>query len=117
MITFVNLLVRREELSHEEFVDRWRGDHVELARALPGLEAYETSVPTDPSRSTYDGIVRLTFPDHETMSAAFDSAEGEAVQADAASFADMDRSEVLIVDTESHLEEEHGRPDRTDGSH
>ncbi|MFP9193439.1 EthD family reductase [Natrialbaceae archaeon A-CW1-1] len=106
MITFVNLLVRKEGLTHPDFLERWQGDHIDLATELPGLERYATSTPTDPAKSPYDGIVRLSFPDQQTMSEAFDSEVGKEVQADAATFADMGASEILIVEETTHVERE-----------
>ncbi|USZ72323.1 EthD family reductase [Natronosalvus halobius] len=105
MITFVNLLVRDDDLSHEEFCERWLGDHTDLASDLPGLERYVTSTPTDPSKSAYDGIVRLTFADGAAMAAAFESDVGQEVQADAATFADMEASETMVVEETVHVDE------------
>ena len=105
MVTFVNLLVRSDDFDHEAFLERWQGDHIELAKRLPGLERYATSVPTSPEYASYDGIVQLEFPDHETLSDAFDSEIGQEVQEDAATFIDMDESETLIVDETVHLNE------------
>lgn len=105
MIKFVNLLVREEGRSHEAFVDRWTGDHAGLAKELPGLVKYATSVPTDPDRSTYDGIVELYFEDSAALGEAFDSEVGQEVQADAAEFVDMDRSETMIVEETVQLDE------------
>ncbi|WP_255170849.1 EthD domain-containing protein [Natrononativus amylolyticus] len=105
MIKFVNVLVRREGLSHEEFVERWTGDHAELASELPGLRRYTTSVPTDPEQSSHDGIVELYFDDMGALGAAFESDAGQAVQDDAAEFVDMERSERLIVEETVQLDE------------
>lgn len=109
MIKFVNVLMRQEGLSHEEFRERWTGEHAELARELPDLRRYATSVPTDPEKTGYDGIVELYFDDVAALGAAFESEAGRAVQDDAAEFVDMDRSERLIVEETVQL-------DRTDAA-
>ena len=32
MTTLVEFLVRKDGYSHEEFVERWQGDHAEISR-------------------------------------------------------------------------------------
>ncbi|NLV02763.1 EthD family reductase [Haloferax volcanii] len=104
MIKLVNMLVRDDDYTHEEFVERWRGNHADLARELPGLVKYATSVPTDPERSEYDGIVELYFEDMAALKAAFDSEVGQRVNADAAAFTDMERGPTLYVEETVHLD-------------
>ena len=94
----VDLLVRTEELSHEEFVEYWLGPHAELARELPGLQKYVTDVPRDPSRTEFDGVVELYFEDTAALGAAFDSPEGEAVLADADEFIDREAGPTLVLE-------------------
>ncbi|PSP81067.1 EthD family reductase [Halobacteriales archaeon QS_1_68_20] len=104
MAKMVILLVRDEESSHEEFVERLRAEHVPIAEDLPGLVEYRTSVPSDPERAEYDGISELYFEDPAAMGEAFDSEVGERVQADAAEFMQVERNETLVVDEEVHVE-------------
>lgn len=105
MIKMVNLLVRDEDVSHEEFVERWEGPHADIARELPGLRKYATSVPVDPERSEYDGIVELYFDDMGALGEAFDSETGKRVQADAAEFTDVERGPILYVEETVQLDE------------
>lgn len=105
MIKLVNLLVKRDDVSHEEFVEYWREEHVSLAEQLPGALKYATSVPTDPERSAYDGMVELYFEDFGALKAAFESDVGAAVQEDLANFADPDAGPTLYVDEEVHLDD------------
>ncbi|MDH5020928.1 EthD family reductase [Halobacterium rubrum] len=104
MVKMVQLLVKRDDYSHEAFVERWRGEHADMARDLPGLQKYVTAVPNDPERSSHDGVVELYFEDMDALAAAFDSELGEAVQADAAEFADMDAGETLYVEEQVEYE-------------
>lgn len=104
MITFVNLLVRRDGLSHEEFLEWWTGPHADIARELPGLRAYRTAVPTDVEKSPYDGFVELTFDDMGALGESFDSSVGKEVQADAAEYVDMERSQTMIVEKTDQLD-------------
>ena len=98
MVKMVQLLVRAEGYTHEEFVERWQGDHAELAKELPDLRKYTTSVPNAPERSEYDGVVELYFENMAALEAAFDSESGEAVVADAAEFVDLDAAPTLYVE-------------------
>lgn len=104
MIKLVDMLVREDGVSHEEFVERWQGPHAELARDLPGLRKYTTSVPRDPSRSEHDGILELYFDDTAAMKEAFDSEIGRRVQADAAEFIDMEQGPTYIVSETVHVD-------------
>ncbi|KAB1189864.1 EthD family reductase [Haloferax sp. MBLA0076] len=104
MIKLVNLVVRKPDYSHEEFVERWTGSHAELAKDLPGLVKYATSLPTSPEQSEYDGIVELYFEDMDALKAAFGSEIGERVNADAAEFIDMEQGPTLYVEETTQLD-------------
>lgn len=107
MIKMVDLLVRRDGYTHEEFVERWQGEHAAIAKDLPGLRRYGTSVPTDPERADFDGVLELYFDDQAALNEAFASEVGEAVQADAAEFIDVQTGPRLIVDETVQLDERH----------
>jgi uncharacterized protein (TIGR02118 family) len=77
MTRLITALVKRDDLSHEEFVDHWMEEHVPIARRLPGLQRYSTVVADDPEESEYDGIAILDFESPEALEAAFDSEPGE----------------------------------------
>lgn len=98
MIKLVDLLVRRDGWNHEEFVEYWYEEHSPLARELPGVQKYATSVPADPEKAGYDGVVELYFEDSSDIAAAFDSEAGERLQADAAEFVDLDAGPTLVVE-------------------
>jgi uncharacterized protein (TIGR02118 family) len=104
MVKMIQLLVKRDDYTHEAFVERWRGEHADMAEDLPGLQKYVTAVPNDPERSSHDGVVELHFEDMDALAAAFDSELGQAVQADAAEFADMDAGETLYVEEQVEYE-------------
>lgn len=104
MIKLVEFLVRKDEYSHEEFVDRWQGEHADMAEDLPGLRGYSTSVPTDPERAEYDGVLELAFEDMSALGAAFDSPVGEELEADAAEFVDVGAGPQMIVEETVHVE-------------
>jgi uncharacterized protein (TIGR02118 family) len=104
MIKMVQLLLRVDEISHEEFKERWTGEHAEIAKQLPHLEKYVTSVPRDPEKAGYDGIVELYFESTEDLAAAFESPEGERVQADAEEFIDLEASPSLVVEEVAQID-------------
>jgi uncharacterized protein (TIGR02118 family) len=104
MVKLVQLLVRRDDYTHEEFVERWRGEHADLAEGLPNLQQYKTAVPNDPERSTHDGVVELYFEDMAALNEAFESEKGQEVQADAAEFADVEAGETVYVEERVEFE-------------
>jgi len=104
MVKMVVLLVRKASLTYEEFRTHWEQEHVPLVEALPGVERYVTSHPTDPEQSAYDGVAEVYFEDMETLGAAFDSEAGEALLADAEEFTDQDAGEVLYMAEETRFE-------------
>ncbi len=107
MPKIVDLLVRKDGYSHEEFAERWQGDHADIAKDLPGLKRYVTSVPTRPEDAEYDGVLELYFEDMASLGEAFDSDIAAEVQADAAEFIDLEAGPRLIVEETVQLDEMH----------
>ncbi|MFC4437233.1 MULTISPECIES: EthD family reductase [Natrialbaceae] len=105
MIKMVQTLVREDEYGHEEFVDWWRGDHAELARELPGLQRYSTSVPTNPDAAEYDGVLELSFESAAALDEAFESEVGREVRADASDYVDFGAGSRMIVEETVHVDE------------
>ena len=107
MPKIVDLLVRKDGYSHEDFVERWQGDHADLAKDLPGLERYVTSVPTQLEDAEFDGVLELHFEDMATLAEAFGSDIATEVQEDAAEFIDLEAGPRLIVEETVQLDETH----------
>jgi uncharacterized protein (TIGR02118 family) len=105
MIKLVTLLVRRDGLDHQEFVDYWMTEHAPRARELPNVLKYVTDLPTDQEQSEYDGIAELYFEDVSELKAAFESPTGQAVEADLQNFAKPDAGPTLIVEEDVQLDE------------
>jgi uncharacterized protein (TIGR02118 family) len=105
MPKIVDLLVRNDGVTHEEFAERWQDEHAEIAKDLPGLKRYVTSVPTRPESADFDGVLELYFDDMATLGEAFDSDIGEAVQSDAAEFINLGAGPRLIVEETVQLDE------------
>ena len=104
MITMVELLVRADGYSHEAFLERWQGEHAELARELPGLKRYSTSAPTNPEEVEYDGVLQLTFESEAAMNEAWASEVGEEVMADAAEFVEIGAGPRMVVEDTVHVD-------------
>ncbi len=88
MYKVVGLLVRKPELSHEEFLERW-DEHVAVAHELPNVQRYTRSVPVDPGAAPYDGVAEMYFESPEACRAAFDSPAGDRQFEDAGRFLRM----------------------------
>jgi uncharacterized protein (TIGR02118 family) len=78
VIKSISLLVRRPDLTHEQFVRHWVDVHAPLAHAVPGLRRYvqshiveERPRPDIPSLDgEIDGIAELWYDDRESMARA-----------------------------------------------
>jgi uncharacterized protein (TIGR02118 family) len=70
MIRRFSLVRKRPELSPEEFLARWTGEHVEIAKRLPGLRGYVIHV-LDGEAPPYDGIAITSFDSREDAERAF----------------------------------------------
>lgn len=99
----IQLLTRDPDLSHDEFVTRWQGEHAELAERLPNLRKYTVSTPTRPAHGEYDGVAELYFESEDAMKAAFSSEVGQELSADVGEFAEMDASPTLYVEEDVRL--------------
>jgi uncharacterized protein (TIGR02118 family) len=83
-VKLVCYLVRRDGMSHDEFVEHWLEQHVPLAlRHHPHLTRYVTNVVQQRLSADgpeLDGIAELHFPAAEIVDGGmFDSPEGERI--------------------------------------
>jgi uncharacterized protein (TIGR02118 family) len=70
VIRRVSLVRKRPELTQEEFLTRWTGEHVEYAKRLPGLRGYVIHI-LEGEASPIDGIAITTFDSREDAERAF----------------------------------------------
>ena len=70
MIRRISLVRKLPALGREEFLARWAGEHVEIARRLPGLRGYSILI-LDGDAPPYDGIAITTFDSREDAERAF----------------------------------------------
>lgn len=77
------LLTRREDVTHDEFVDWWLTEHVPLASSLPHLRKVVLNVVDVGAEETgVDGISELWFDSQADFEAAYASEIGKATAAD-----------------------------------
>jgi uncharacterized protein (TIGR02118 family) len=94
MIKSVSMLVRRDHLTHAQFMKHWVEIHAPLAHTVPGLKRYVQShiveertrpdIPAMPGE--VDGIAELWFDDRESMARAMATPAAKALHADGALF-------------------------------
>ncbi|EMA23910.1 MULTISPECIES: EthD family reductase [Haloarcula] len=61
MYKHVALLVRQDDMSHEEFVDYWQTNHTPIAKDIEGVVRYQQVLPTEPAHAEFDGLAELYF--------------------------------------------------------
>jgi uncharacterized protein (TIGR02118 family) len=94
MIKSLSLLVRKDGMTHEQFMRHWVEVHGPLARKVPGLRRYvqshiqdRRSRPDIPDIGVpIDGIAETWYDDAEAMARAVATPEMKALQADGALF-------------------------------
>lgn len=97
-------LSRADGTTFEEFKQYYLEEHAPLAADLPDVQRYTVSFPDDPESASYDALAELYFPDADAMATSFGSELGREVTADAATFADMDAAERVVL--EEHVQVE-----------
>ena len=94
MIKSVSLLVRKDGMTHEQFMKHWVEIHGPLALKVPGLRRYVQSHIRDERRRLdipwlgvdVDGIAETWYDDAEAMARAVATPEMKALHADGALF-------------------------------
>jgi uncharacterized protein (TIGR02118 family) len=85
----LGLVMKREDMTHDQFTKHWLTVHAALCAKLPGLLRYSVNL-VDKSRFPhwpYDGFSELWFADEKALWAAFESPEGKTLLADLPNFA------------------------------
>lgn len=72
-------LVRREDMTPEQFRHWWLEEHAPLARTLPDVRRIRFNLVLD---GPFDGVAELWFDSEEAMQASYGSDTGKAVAAD-----------------------------------
>jgi uncharacterized protein (TIGR02118 family) len=101
MLKAMVFLRRRDDLSAEGFERHLRETHTPLVARMPGLRRLVLNrVLPDPSGAppVWDVVAEDWFDGAEAMQAALASPEGQAVNADAATFLDLSKLQFLVVE-------------------
>ena len=101
MLKMVFLVHKRPDMDAAEFHRYWRETHGPIAAEIPGLRKYVQNHSIGDSNgvaAAYDGFAELWFDSAEAFERALASPEGQAAQADAANFIDVDRMQSFSVD-------------------
>jgi uncharacterized protein (TIGR02118 family) len=107
MIKVISLLVRKDGITHEQFVKHWLEIHGPLARRVSGIRRYVQSHIVDERQRPdipaigldVDGIAELWYDDHEALARTLASPEMKALHADGALF--IGRIQTFVVDEKS----------------
>ncbi len=73
-------LVRRSDMTHEEFAQWWLEEHAPLARTLPNVQRIRFNLVD--GEGPFDGIAELWFESEDAMAESYGSDIGKAVAAD-----------------------------------
>jgi uncharacterized protein (TIGR02118 family) len=121
MYKHIALLVRKEGMSHDEFMDYWQNNHSPLAKDIEGVVRYHTVYPSDPENAEFDGIAELYFDTlddlHEALgsegSRDYDPTKDVAAQAreDVDNFLDIERRPRFIGEEKVWKDEVDGDTD------
>lgn len=96
MLKVVITLVRREEMTHEEFLAYWREEHAPLAEQLPNLRRYTMSEPVAED-TPFDGIAQLYYDDMDDFRKSMESEAAERVSDDSENYTDPDAGGQRLV--------------------
>ncbi len=103
MIKALRAFRRAPGMDRDEFLRRWE-EHAALVLAVPGLRGYVQSPKVgrdEQSTAPFDGFSSMWFDDEDAAARAAASPEGQAAQADSATFIAADG--VQAVNTVEHI--------------
>lgn len=98
MKKMIGLMVRRPDMSPDEFRKYWNSTHAEITAKVPGLRLYVQNMclPDENGEPPYDGVAVLGWDDDESMAQSLATPEWAAVMDDVPKFVDTDRAIIMI---------------------
>jgi uncharacterized protein (TIGR02118 family) len=84
----VGLVVKRDDMTYEQFRLHWLNVHAQLCKKLPNMRRYSVNL-VDKERFPnfgYDGFSELWFDSEEALKASLESPEGKTLLADLPNF-------------------------------
>ena len=97
----LGILRKRDDMTHEQFVNHWFNQHAALCVQLPNLRRYSVNL-VDRARFPhfdYDGFSELWFDSEEEMVASLESPQGKTLLADLPNFV-KDIKPIVTVETQ-----------------
>jgi uncharacterized protein (TIGR02118 family) len=97
----LGILRKRDDMTHEQFVDHWFNQHAALCMQIPNLRRYSVNL-VDRTRFPhfdYDGFSELWFDSEEEMVASLESPQGKTLLADLPNFV-KDIKPIVTVETQ-----------------
>jgi uncharacterized protein (TIGR02118 family) len=108
MIKVVYCIIKKAELTDEEFFRYWETVHGPLGARIPGLrklvQSRRLNVRGDKHQPDFDGMAELWFDDMEALLEARQSPEWKASSEDEANFIDHDRVAYFVSEERVILE-------------
>ena len=100
MKKMIGLMVRRPDLSPDEWRKYWNTTHAEITAQVPGLRSYVQNMclPDENGDPPYDGVAVLAWDDDESMAQSLASPEWAAVMDDVPKFVDIDRAVIMMAE-------------------
>ncbi len=105
MVTLFAYLVRRADLSHDEFLDYWRNQHGPLIRDTPALVKYLVRYEQHarlPGRrggaEEFDGVAVQVYRSWDDFMAMLNEPEAQLMTNDENNFLDRDKLVVLFAE-------------------
>jgi uncharacterized protein (TIGR02118 family) len=105
MLKRLSFLVKRDDMTVEEFRRYWLGPHASIIKSMPNVVHYSVTVfaasgaiVTAPDGLAIDGFAALVFASEADMAAAYASPAGVAAAADIPNFA-RSVSRVVVDET------------------
>jgi EthD domain len=92
------LLARRADVSRQEFLEIWLGEHRRLMGQLPKLAEARQFPSVDPDAAGWDGLGLLVFNSPEDMAEALASDAARQLRAHTATFARSDEAHRMLLD-------------------
>jgi len=98
MLKLITLLVRKPELTHEQFLEHWTTVHAELALQIPQIARYHRNAFPGGPVNGIDGIAEVWFRNAQDRDAFRASEAGQRWIADCGNFMDNPRCQHFAVE-------------------
>ncbi len=101
MVKLIEMMTRKEGLTHEQFMKHWTEVHAPIVKKIPGLRRYvqNHSIPMKKGVAPYDGIAEVWYDDMDAFRAVLKwYRENPEIQEDEKKFLDMSKLQHFICE-------------------